>query len=299
MQSTYALITPARNEEANIELTIQSVISQTVQPERWVIVSDASTDRTDEIVRRCAARHRLIQLIRVSEDDGPRSFARQVSATNIGYEAIRALDCQFVGVLDADVSFEPGYYQRLLEEFRRNPRLGITGGTILEDQGGYYAPRIWNDERCVAGAIQFFRRQCYEGIGGYIALECGGQDAIALEMARMQGWEVTSFPELGVLHHRRSGTAETSAWRSQMRAGKAEYLLGYHPVFQALKCLRRVKEKPHGVASLLRFYGYWAASVRRERSPVPRNVVQYMRRGQMQRLRSVIYPNQESGSAAA
>ncbi|SRR6266446_3979607 len=299
MQSAYALITPARNEEANIELTIRSVISQTVQPERWVIVSDASTDRTDEIVRRYAARYGLIQLIRVSEDDAPRSFARQVGATNIGYDAIRSLDCEFVGVLDADVSFESGYYERLLEEFRRNPQLGITGGAILEDQGGHYAPRMWNAERCVAGAIQFFRRQCYENIGGYIALECGGQDAIALEMARMRGWEVTSFPELSVLHHRRSGTAETSAWRSQMRAGKAEYLLGYHPVFQAFKCLRRVREKPHGVASLFRFYGYWAARVRRERSPVPRDVVEYMRRGQMQRLRSVIQPNQKTGSAAA
>ncbi|HYR90307.1 MAG TPA: glycosyltransferase family A protein [Terriglobia bacterium] len=296
---TYALITPARNEEANIESTIRSVISQTLQPERWVIVSDASTDRTDEIVRRYAARHERIQLIRVNDDDSPRSFARQVSATNIGFDAIRSLDCQFVGVLDGDVSFDSRYYERLLEEFRKNPRLGITGGTILEGQDGQYAPRMWNAEQCVAGAIQLFRRQCYEGIGGYIPLECGGQDAIAIEMARMQGWEVTSFPELGVLHHRRSGTAGTSLWRSQMRAGKAEYLLGYHPVFQALKCVRRLREKPHGVISLLRFYGYWAASVRRVQSPVPKDVVEYIRRGQMRRLRSVISPSQKTGPAAA
>ena len=39
-------ITPARNEEAYIEKTIRSVVFQTVRPEKWVIVSDASTDRT-------------------------------------------------------------------------------------------------------------------------------------------------------------------------------------------------------------------------------------------------------------
>ena len=47
---SYVLITPARNEEVNIEKTILSVIAQTILPEKWVIVSDGSTDRTDEIV---------------------------------------------------------------------------------------------------------------------------------------------------------------------------------------------------------------------------------------------------------
>ena len=47
----YVLITPARNEEAFIEKTIQSVVSQTILPAKWVIVSDGSTDRTDEIVK--------------------------------------------------------------------------------------------------------------------------------------------------------------------------------------------------------------------------------------------------------
>src|SRR5881409_233383 len=48
----YVLITPARNEEQFIEQTIQSVVSQTTPPRKWVIVSDGSTDRTDEIVRK-------------------------------------------------------------------------------------------------------------------------------------------------------------------------------------------------------------------------------------------------------
>ena len=55
--SSYALVTPARNESEFIELTIQSVIAQTVLPTKWVIVSDGSTDGTDEIVGRYAAEH--------------------------------------------------------------------------------------------------------------------------------------------------------------------------------------------------------------------------------------------------
>jgi len=53
----YALVTPARNEEALIEQTILSVVAQTIRPVRWVIVSDGSTDGTDEIVKRHARHH--------------------------------------------------------------------------------------------------------------------------------------------------------------------------------------------------------------------------------------------------
>jgi biofilm PGA synthesis N-glycosyltransferase PgaC len=56
---TYVLVTPARNEQDFIELTIRSMVAQTVKPLKWVIVSDGSTDRTDEIVEGYAANHPL------------------------------------------------------------------------------------------------------------------------------------------------------------------------------------------------------------------------------------------------
>src|SRR4030095_7056049 len=50
MALDYVLITPARNEAAFIAKTLESVVAQTVLPKRWVVVSDGSTDGTDEIV---------------------------------------------------------------------------------------------------------------------------------------------------------------------------------------------------------------------------------------------------------
>src|SRR5690349_16810447 len=58
----YVLITPARNEAAFIELTLKSMTAQTVKPLKWVIVSDGSTDGTDEIVNRYAAANDWIEL---------------------------------------------------------------------------------------------------------------------------------------------------------------------------------------------------------------------------------------------
>ena len=78
---TYVLITPARNEEAFIELTMKSVVNQTVRPVKWVIVSDGSTDSTDAIVKKYAAEHDWIELITMPERR-ERHFAGKVNAFN-------------------------------------------------------------------------------------------------------------------------------------------------------------------------------------------------------------------------
>ena len=49
---TYVLITPARNEAKTIEFTLKSVVTQTILPLKWVIVSDGSTDGKDDIVKK-------------------------------------------------------------------------------------------------------------------------------------------------------------------------------------------------------------------------------------------------------
>lgn len=53
--TNYILITAAKNEDAYIERTIiVSVINQTLLPENWIIISDGSTDNTDDIIKRYA-----------------------------------------------------------------------------------------------------------------------------------------------------------------------------------------------------------------------------------------------------
>src|SRR5262249_55125393 len=83
----YVLITPARNEAKFIEETINSVLIQTVRPLRWVIVSDGSTDATEEIVTKYLAANPWIDLLRMPERR-ERSFAGKVRAFNAGYDRI-------------------------------------------------------------------------------------------------------------------------------------------------------------------------------------------------------------------
>lgn len=139
----YVLVTAAYNEEAYIEKTIQSVIAQTVQPLQWAIVSDGSTDRTDEIVLSYAARHPFIRLVRVQEEHA-RNFAAQVHAINLGCKSLQSLQYRFIANLDSDVSFGPTYFQKLIDKFDRDSNLGLAGGYIFEESKGGFKSRPTN-----------------------------------------------------------------------------------------------------------------------------------------------------------
>jgi len=281
-EESYALLTAARNEEAYIERTIRSVISQTLVPERWVIASDRSSDRTEEIVSEYARHHDFIKLLRVEGDDR-RNFRSKINALQSAYARLKGLRYSFLGILDADVTFEADYFRKVLLAFGQDPKLGIAGGVIVDVQNGRSIKRVTSRDH-VPGAIQLFRRECYEAIGGYIRVKVGIEDAVAAVMARRAGWKVESFPEMKVLHHRRTGTAGHSIFHARFLKGEEDYLLGYHPVFELAKYLYRVIEPPYLVGSLLCISGYFWSVLRGEERPVSEDFVRYLRNEQINKL---------------
>ncbi len=278
----YVVITAARNEEAHIENTIRSVIAQTVLPLRWLIISDASTDRTDEIVRGYALTCPFLELLRVGTPHA-HSFASKVHALNQGARRFRQAAIEFVGHLDGDVSFGPSYFADLLERFDRDPNLGLAGGSIYEWDGGKYSPRRENSTRSVAGAVQMFRRQCYDSIGSFLPLEYGGYDWCAEVTARMKGWRVESFPDLAVYHHR-VDRGWVGGLRRGYHEGLTDFALGSHPLFEIAKLGGRVWSRPYVVGAFVRFCAFAGAYCRRERRPVSEEFVTSLRREQRGRL---------------
>src|ERR1051326_5428336 len=135
MLSRYVLITPARNEAQFIELTLKSVVAQKVLPLKWVIVSDGSTEGTDDIVRRYAAEHSWIELLQMTERR-ERHFAGKVHAFNAGYERVKNLEYEVIGSMDGDISFDPEYFSFLLGKLSENAELGLVG-TPFKDTSMY------------------------------------------------------------------------------------------------------------------------------------------------------------------
>ncbi len=289
---TYALITPARNEEALIEQTIQSMLAQTLRPMKWLIVSDGSTDHTDAIVSRYAADHPWIDLLRLPERRD-RQFAAKARAFNTAYEKIRGLDFDLIGNLDADITFEPDYYEFLVGKFAGAPKLGVTGTPFVEDTQDHTYAHRFADLRHVSGACQLFRRTCFEEVGGYVPIKGGAIDWVAVTTARMKGWETRTFVEKTCFHHRKIGTANDSSWMVYFHYGKKAYYVGGHPAWALMRGFFTMRRKPWIIGGFLFQWGYFWSFVTRMPRAVSPELMAFHRGEQMSRLKRLV------GSASA
>ncbi len=281
----YVLATAAYNEGENIEKTIKSVLAQTRLPEKWVIVSDGSQDATDEIVQKYAEQCEFIDLLRITRQPG-RSFGSKVLALRSANGILKGIEFEFIGNLDADITLEPTYFEDLLNRFEMNSKLGIAGGFVHEKIGGEFRSRRFNRTYSVAHAAQLVRRECYEQFGGYAVLEYGGEDWHAQTSARMNGWEAEAFPGLPAFHHRRTGEADNLV-RHKFRQGRMDHALGSGCFFETLKCLERIPEKPFFIGAIARLSGFSWSWIRRERKPVSKAFVAYMRSEQRRKLKAI------------
>jgi glycosyltransferase involved in cell wall biosynthesis len=279
----YVLVTAAYNEEVYIEKVLRSVVSQSVLPKKWIVVSDGSTDRTDEIVRTYAERYEFIQLHRITERHD-RNFAAQVHAINLGFAQLRGMEYDYIGNLDADISLECTYFARLLRRFEMDTHLGLAGGSIYEESHGQFRYRKNNNLRSVAHGVQMFRRECLKALGGYVPLPYGGPDWHAEVTARMNGWRVEAFADLPAFHHRPTGTA-AGLLRYWYRQGLMDFSLGSHPLFEVVKVATRVPRRPYVLGAFARLLGFVWAHCSGDRRPVSGEFVQFLRNEQKKRLR--------------
>jgi glycosyltransferase involved in cell wall biosynthesis len=286
----YALVTAARNEDKLIRATIESVIAQTCRPARWVIVSDGSTDRTDEIVKEYAEQHPWIELLRMPEHRD-RSFAAKAGCFNAGHSRLDKNVFELIGNLDADITFGPDYYEFIVARFADDPRLGVAGTPYVEDptrpDQHTYAHQF-ADLSHVSGACQMFRKQCFAEVGGYTPIRGGGIDWVAVTSARMNGWRTRTFLERVCFHHRKMGTADRSPLRARFRHGEEDYLLGGHPVWQLVRAVFQMKHEPRVLGGLALIAGYAWAMLTRKTRPISDDLVRFHRAEQVARMKRVV-----------
>jgi biofilm PGA synthesis N-glycosyltransferase PgaC len=282
----YVLITPARNEEAFIGKTIESMIHQTFPPVKWVIVDDASTDKTPEIISRYLAQHPWMEMVQMPPRRD-RSFAAKVHSFNAGYERVKGLQYEIIGNLDADISFDEDFLAFLVGRFAEDPALGVAG-TIFREEGYSSETDSFEGQKHVSGQCQLFRRKCFEEIGGYIPHRAGGIDWMAVTTARMKGWETKSFREKSFFHHRHMGTAERGILAAMFSYGEKDYYLGGSPIWELFRVAYRITKWPYLFAGLALGLGYCWAFLRRTPRPVSRELMAFHRQEQMFKLKAIL-----------
>jgi GT2 family glycosyltransferase len=278
----YVLITPARNEAQFIELTIKAFVAQNIRPFKWVIVSDGSTDGTDDIVRRYVADNPWIELLRMPER-AERHFAGKAHAFNAGCDRLKGLAFDVIGNLDADVSFEADHFQLLVARFAEDPRLGVVGAPFRE--GSYQYDFRFTSTDNVWGGCQLFRRECFETIGGYAPMKGGGVDLVAAVTARMNGWQTRTYPERVCIHHRTMNSAMNKGLKLKFKWGQSDYRLGSHPVWQIFRCIYQMSKPPYVAGGLITLAGYYYALITRRPRSVSPEFSEFRGKEQMQRLK--------------
>jgi len=253
------IISPVRDEEDYLPDTVRSLINQTVKPIEWLVVDDGSSDRTAEIIQEAAREHPWIHL-EPKPDRGERAVGPGVvEAFYFGYERIRSQDYDFICKMDGDIEFGPKYFETLLTFFDRDPYLGAASGKpFQQEEDGSLKEERHNDEM-VAGMINFYRRKCFEDIGGFVRQV--HWDGIAFHRARMFGWRTHSIrhPDLNFIHERLMGSSHKGIVTGRLRWGRGQYFMGTHPLFVLAIGCYRMFEKPFFVGGVCIVAGYFKA----------------------------------------
>jgi len=275
MNLSYALITPARDEEVNLERLAESLAAQDAPPVRWVIVENGSHDRTRAIAEELAARHEWIRLVVLPAASGLARGGPIVRAFHAGLAELDT-DVDVVVKLDADVSMPAEHFATVLDAFVREPDLGIASGTLFDDATGGNELHLTGDH--VWGAARAYRRTTLDQI---LPLEerMGWDTADELKAAA-RGWRTRIVYQARFRHHRLEGERDGSRWRAWTAQGDVAWFLHYRPLYLLARVLYRAVRDPSAMAMLT---AYTRARLRSDPQLGDRPAIDFLR--EQQRLR--------------
>jgi glycosyltransferase involved in cell wall biosynthesis len=286
MQSRdYVLVTPVRNEERTIERTIRAVAGQTIRPIEWVIASDGSTDSTDDIIRAYLSKHPWMRLLELPQRNR-HCFSAVVVNTMTAISHLESKNHAYIGLLDADVEFQPDYYESVMAHFENDSLLGLAGGMVLDP--GVSREHVPRNRKDIPGAVQFYRKECFEAIGGLLPIAEGGWDGVACAMARMAGYRTRLLSELVVDHLKPRNASQGGMLKRRWQMGVRDRAVGYGPWFECIKCLGRIGDTPWFFGSIAWWLGYLSAWISGRESVVPKEVRQHIHREHTERIREVL-----------
>lgn len=218
----YCIIIPAHNEEAFLEKTLQSLVKQTFLPKKIIVVNDASTDATQNIIQKFSEKYGFIESVYF---DSEKFHAPGSKVINAFYKGFERLDENFdiIGKFDADIVLPPNYFENVLALFSSDEKIGIAGGNLyIEKETGWVFESI-SEKTKVRGPIKLYRKECFEAIGGL--KKSIGWDTVDELLAQYHGWKIKTDESLRVKHLKPTGKVYSKA--SRHKQGEAFYRMRY------------------------------------------------------------------------
>jgi len=255
MSNRYLLISPCRNEADFMRQTLDTVISQSILPTKWVIVDDGSTDDTPRILADYASRHPWIQVV-TRNDRGRRAVGPGViEAFYAGYAAVNPDDYDYICKLDLDLRLPPRYFEILMDRMAANPRIATCSGKAYVETKDNLLSERHGDENSI-GASKFYRVPCFIALGGFVREVMW--DGIDGHRCRMRGWIACSWdePNLRFVHLRPMGSSQHGILWGRMRHGYGQYFMGTGLIWMLATAIYRIPEKPYLIGGLAILWGW-------------------------------------------
>jgi biofilm PGA synthesis N-glycosyltransferase PgaC len=280
---SYVIVSPVRNEGKFLSSTIKCVAQQSLRPNQWIIVNDGSSDDTLEVANSAATTYPWITVVNRHDRGVRKAGSGVIEAFYDGFQRIEDGSWSYLVKLDGDLSLPHDYFEKCILHFNSNPRIGIAGGTvcIINNDGLPEVESKVDPKFHVRGATKVYRKECWDQIGGL--LKAPGWDTLDEVKANMLGWETQTIPGLNIIHHRPTGAAY-GAWKDRVKNGMGCYISGYHPLFMAFKCCRRLIEKPLIIGGVGLFYGFLKGYITRTPQIQDKALIKYFRNQQLNRL---------------
>lgn len=234
----FYIVIPAHNEEAYIESTLSSLVSQSLKPKQLVVINDNSKDSTAEIVKSFADKYDWITLLNIDSSNKHLPGTKIVNAFYKGFETLDNnydVICKF----DADLIFPENYLETLASHFKNNPLIGMASGFCYIKKNDQWILENLTRKDHIRGALKAYRKACFLQIGKL--KPSMGWDTVDELLAKFYKWEVLTDVSLHVKHLKPTGKSyNISAKHLQ---GEAMYKMRYGFVLTMISAIKLAAKK--------------------------------------------------------
>lgn len=280
----YVIVTPAHNEEDYIRHTLDSIVSQTIQPAQWIVVDDGSTDDTGKIIQEYAEKYKWIMYVKHNpEEKSRKGGGKVIRAFNCGYTALDNEEYEFIVKLDADLTLPDNYFEEVGNCFALNPGVGLCGGFLTAQSKGKWKKEP-NASYHLRGAIKAYRKECFLQIGGLD--ETLHWDFLDEMKAMSLGWQIKILP-LEVKHHRRTSTSINKGVKNSFIIGKQHYKHGYDLFLASCRSITfGFRTKPLILSSLAFLAGFIYCCIVEPQKEIDSTLEDFIRKFQYTRIKT-------------
>lgn len=277
-------VIPTYNEEAFIGKTLASIASQTHLPKQVVVVNDNSTDDTQQIIDEYVVKHPWISSIYNSSENKHLPGSKVIRAFEKGFETLNNT-FDVIIKLDADLILPNNYFERIVDVFKSDAKIGMAGGFAYIEKNGEWILENLTDKDHIRGAFKAYRKECFEQIGGL--KPAMGWDTVDELLCKYYHWKVVTLPDLKVKHLKPTGATYDQSAR--YKQGEAFYTLGYGFLITTIAGLKLALRKGKPLLFIDYLKGFFKAKQAKTPLLVTKEQAEFIRKYRWKKIREKVF----------